>query len=96
MPARPNASRALPPEGERRREPRLRSLIEARAEFSCGMRSFSVIVRNLSAAGALVEADCVATLPHRFRLAIPARGVTREARLRWRGYSAAGLSFESA
>ena len=94
MPARPETCRALPPEGERRRAPRLRSLIEAQAEFPDGLRTFSVMVRNIGPHGAMVEADCLAVLPQRFRLAMPGRGAAREARLRWRSYSAAGVSFE--
>jgi hypothetical protein len=84
------------PQQERRAAPRKRCLLSGRALYSDLKRSRDLTVRNISEDGALIECGHVEELPDQFTLSLPVRGVTHEARVRWRARDQAGLSLGDA
>lgn len=69
---------------ERRREPRLRSLLGGRIRFRRLQSTMDCIVRNIAAHGAMLEFPRTAITPGEFSLHIPQRGETHCARVVWR------------
>ncbi|HVL74097.1 MAG TPA: PilZ domain-containing protein [Beijerinckiaceae bacterium] len=81
------------PDGDRRREPRLRSIIAGRLTFNNGNASVDCTVRNLTATGAKLTVSAAVTVPDAFDLLIPQKGVTRRAQARWRRGDELGVTF---
>lgn len=77
---------------ERRREPRLRSLLGARISFRRLQSSMDCIVRNIAPHGALVVFPRAAVTPQEFSLEIPQRGERRTAKVIWRRHDRAGVA----
>lgn len=83
--------RPVEPTEERRRAPRARCLIAGRVLFPDHARTRDVTVRNRSERGAMLEGVDLKDLPDHFTLALPARGETFRATIRWSHYQAAGV-----
>ncbi|MGH6926352.1 MAG: PilZ domain-containing protein [Propylenella sp.] len=76
---------------ERRREPRLRSLLGGRISFRRLQSTMDCIVRNIAPGGAMVVFPHTAVTPAEFRLEIPHRGETHSAKVIWRKHDRAGV-----
>lgn len=76
---------------ERRREPRLKSLLGGRISFSRLQSTMDCVVRNIAAHGAMVVFPHAAVTPREFRLEIPHRGEVHAAKVIWRTHDRAGV-----
>ncbi len=76
---------------ERRKEPRLKSLLGAKVIFGRRQSVMDCIVRNIGAHGALVVFAHTSLAPSEFTLHIPHRGETYSAKLIWRRHDRAGV-----
>ena len=79
-----------------RRAPRERAFLQAIISFAGGAVSFPCFVTQISASGAKIALDAQISLPEHFHIAIPQKGVDREARLVWRNEVSAALVFDVA
>lgn len=77
---------------DRRREPRLRSLLGGRMNFNDRSSAMSCMVRNVSPGGALIVCSDMFRMPEEFDLNIPLHDETRHARIVWRRSDAAGVA----
>jgi hypothetical protein len=82
------------PTSETRRANRERTFLQARIAFSDGAISSQCMVTQLSTSGARLNVSSSVSLPDRFEIAIPQRGVKFRARLVWRHGDQAGVEFE--
>jgi hypothetical protein len=80
---------------ERRREPRLRSLLGGTIVFGERRRSMECLVRNISPHGALIVFAQSAITPSEFALHIPYRREVHAAKVAWRRHDRAGLSLSA-
>lgn len=80
---------------ERRRGPRMRTLLSGRMYCHSARPSLDCHVRNLSDEGACLKGEGVADAPDRFRLEIPARNRLHGVHVRWRRGDRIGVGFES-
>lgn len=78
---------------ERRKTPRLRTLLGARASFNQQNTTLDCVVRNLSDHGALLVISDAVALPAAFDLEIPHRKRSYNAMVRWRSGDRVGLAF---
>ena len=78
---------------EKRREVRERSYLGASLALNRRSSAMACIVRNLTAAGAMISFSDAVPLPQDIDLVIPARGLNLRARVMWRGDGALGVSF---
>jgi hypothetical protein len=76
---------------ERRREPRLRSLLGGRIAFRRLQSSMDCMVRNIAPHGALLVFPHTAVTPTEFSLQVPHRGETHSAKVIWRQHDRAGV-----
>jgi hypothetical protein len=76
---------------ERRREPRVRSLLNGRMTFNDRQCAMTCTVRNVSENGALIKHSEMFRMPEEFELNIPRHDETRRARVVWRRHDGAGL-----
>jgi len=79
---------------ERRKTPRLRSLLSGRVSFNQQRSTLDCLVRNISDDGALLLISDSIALPITFDLTIPQRQRSYPARLRWRDGERIGIVFE--
>ncbi|SEF67438.1 PilZ domain-containing protein [Bosea lathyri] len=79
---------------ERRKTPRLRSLLGGRVSFNQQRSTLDCLVRNISDDGALLLISDSIALPIAFDLTIPQRQRSYPARLRWRDGERIGIVFE--
>ena len=77
---------------ERRREPRIRSLLGGRMTFNDSQCAVSCTVRNVSETGAMVKLTEMFRMPDEFDLNIPHHDETLRAKIIWRKSDAAGLA----
>jgi|SRR5579872_654628 len=85
------------PPAEVRRAPRERTFLPARISFGeGGALSTQCTVTQLSSGGARLNVPTSVTMPDRFDLAIPVRGLNCRARLVWRRGDQAGVAFDDA
>jgi PilZ domain len=77
---------------ERRREPRIRSLLGGKAVFNRRHSVMDCLVRNIAPHGALVVFPHTSLTPSEFTLHIPHRNETYSAKLVWRRHDRAGVS----
>ncbi len=77
---------------ERRREPRLKSLLGGRISFSRRQSTMDCMVRNIGPHGALVVFPHTSLTPTEFTLHIPHRGEAHSARVIWRRHDRAGVT----
>jgi PilZ domain len=82
------------PTSETRRSTRERTFLQARIAFGDGAISSQCTVTQLSSSGARLNVSSSVSLPDRFEIAIPQRGVKFRARLVWRHGDQAGVEFE--
>ena len=80
------------PVAERRREPRLRSLLSATIKFDDRKCTLDCTVRNISAYGARVVLPDAFRIPDLCELAIPHHDQVHRAEVVWRKGDAAGLA----
>ena len=78
---------------EKRHEVRERSYLGASLALNCRSSAMACVVRNLTAAGAMISFSDAVPLPQDIDLVIPARGLNLRARVMWRGDGALGVSF---
>ena len=77
---------------ERRKEPRLKSLLGGRISFSRRQTRWIASCRNISPHGALVVFPHTSLTPTEFTLHIPHRGETHSAKVAWRHHDRAGVT----
>jgi hypothetical protein len=77
---------------ERRKEPRLRSILGGRISFSRRQSTMDCVIRNIAPQGALVVFPYTSLTPTEFTLHIPHRGETRSAKVIWRKHDRAGVT----
>jgi hypothetical protein len=77
---------------ERRREPRLRSLLTGTIVFDNNKSTLDCTVRSISAHGARVELAEAFRMPERFNLAVPHHDRVHQAEVIWRKGERAGLA----
>ena len=77
---------------ERRKEPRLKSLLGGRISFSRRQSTMDCIVRNIGPHGALVVFPHTSLTPTEFTLHIPHRGEAHSAKVIWRRHDRAGVT----
>lgn len=80
---------------ERRKTPRLRTLLGARACFNQRNATLDCVVRNFSEDGALLVVSDAVALPSAFEIDIAQRQRSYAARVRWREGSRVGVAFET-
>lgn len=80
---------------ERRKNPRLRSLLGARVSFNQQRSTLDCVVRNMSDDGAMILLSDAVALPEAFDLEIPHRQRSYTARVRWRSGERIGIAFET-
>jgi hypothetical protein len=87
-----------PPE-EQSQQPRLsvreRTFLPARIKFGDGALSTQCTVTQLSSVGARLNISASISMPDRFDIEIPQRGVSSRARLVWRKDDQAGIEFDA-
>jgi hypothetical protein len=79
---------------ERRKMPRLRTLLGGRIVFNQRRATLDCVVRNFSDAGALVLLSDAVALPAAFDLEIDHKQRSYGARVRWRSGERIGIVFE--
>jgi len=77
---------------ERRREPRIRSLLNGRMTFNDRRCAMTCTVRNVSESGAMIRYSEMFRMPDEFELNIPRHEETLRAKVAWRRHDAAGLA----
>jgi hypothetical protein len=82
------------PTSETRRSTRERTFLQARIAFGEGAISAQCTVTQLSTSGARLNVSSSVSLPDRFELSIPQRGVKFHSRLIWRHGDQAGVEFD--
>lgn len=80
---------------ERRKTPRLRSLLGGRVVFNQRNSSLDCVVRNISEEGALLLLSDSVALPSAFDLEIMQRQRAYSARVRWRDRDRIGVVFDA-
>ena len=90
-PPRPGSA---PADRERRRAPRLRTLLGGKLVHSGGLFSMNCVVRNLSDTGARISLPPSAGAPDTFDLIDLKHGVAFACRVVWRQYPLVGVAFE--
>jgi hypothetical protein len=80
---------------ERRRNPRLRTLLGGTVCFNQRRSTLDCLVRNLSDEGALLLLSDAVALPSAFDLDIAQRQRSYNARVRWRDGGRVGIAFEA-
>lgn len=81
---------------EKRPATRIRTIMNGRIIFNNRSATLDCLVRNLSETGAKLEVSGAVTVPERFELDIPRKGVRRRARMVWRREGEMGVAFEDA
>lgn len=87
-----------PPKGQppqERQSVRERTFLPARIKFGDGVLSTQCTVTQLSAVGARLNISASVSMPDRFDIEIPQRGVSNRARLVWRKDDQAGIEFDA-
>jgi PilZ domain-containing protein len=80
---------------QNRKTDRKPSYLGGRISYNQDMWSEDCIVRNASKTGAKLSVADPRTLPDQFKLAIPSRGETFRARIKWRADNQIGVEFEN-
>lgn len=78
-----------------RKTDRKPAYLGGRISYNQDMWSEDCIVRNASKTGAKLSVADPRTLPDQFKLAIPSRGETFRARIKWRADNQIGVEFEN-
>lgn len=78
---------------ERRTNARARAFMQGRIIFNNGATTLDCTVREYSDTGARIECSGAVTLPDRFELFVPRKGLTRPARIAWRRDGQIGVEF---
>jgi hypothetical protein len=81
-------------EAERRRSPRMRTLLAGVVAFNNRCSTYDCTIRNASEIGALLKFPRAVLLPPTFELEIPARQKKLMARIVWRREDAIGVAFD--
>lgn len=79
---------------ERRMSPRHRVLKGATLSFNQGYGAFECLVRNLSPSGARLSFGDASHVPPAFDMTIKGESARRSAKIRWRGRTDVGVSFD--
>lgn len=82
-------------EAERRRSPRMRTLLAGVVAFNNRCSTFDCTIRNTSDTGALLKFPRTVLLPPTFELEIPARQKKLTARMVWHSENAIGVAFDN-
>ncbi|NJO54676.1 MAG: PilZ domain-containing protein [Bacteroidales bacterium] len=77
---------------DRRRHPRLRSLIGGRIIFNDGNSTLDCVLRNISAGGAMIVCSAAVSLPQTFDLALPSKNRRLRVCLVWRREDQLGIA----
>ncbi|WP_170263291.1 PilZ domain-containing protein [Blastochloris sulfoviridis] len=77
---------------DRRRHPRLRSLIGGRIIFNDGRSTLDCVLRNISPGGALIACSAAVSLPEIFDLLLPSKNRRLRVRLVWRHEDQLGIA----
>ena len=77
---------------ERRKEPRVKSLLGGRISFSRRQSTMDCVVRNVAPHGAMVVFPHTSLTPSEFMLHIPCKGETHAAKVIWRHQDRAGVT----
>jgi hypothetical protein len=80
---------------ERRKEPRLKSLLGGRISFSRRQSTMDCLVRNIGPHGALVVFPHTSLTPSEFTLHIPCKGEAHSAKVMWRRKDRAGVTLSN-
>jgi hypothetical protein len=80
---------------QQRQSVRERTFLPARIKFGDGVLSTQCTVTQLSAVGARLNISASVSMPDRFDIEIPQRGVSNRARLVWRKDDQAGIEFDA-
>lgn len=80
---------------ERRKKPRLRSLLGGRVSFNQKSSTLDCVVRNVSEDGALLLISDSIALPNAFDLDIARHQRSYVARIRWRDGEKVGVAFDA-
>jgi hypothetical protein len=78
-----------------RQSVRERTFLPARIKFGDGVLSTQCTVTQLSAVGARLNISASVSMPDRFDIEIPQRGLSNRARLVWRKDDQAGIEFDA-
>ncbi len=76
-----------------RRSPRERAFLQARLSFAHGAVSFPCVVTQISANGAKLSVSDDVSVPDRFQIEIPQRGIDCPAEMVWRRNGQVGVVF---
>ena len=77
---------------DRRRHPRLRSLIGGRIIFNDKRSTLDCVLRNISPGGALIACSAAVSLPETFELMLPSKNRSLRVRLVWRHEDQLGIA----
>ena len=77
---------------ERRRHPRLRSLIGGRITFNNSYSTLECMLRNTSQGGAMITCSSNAVLPRVFELFLPTKNRRMRMRIVWRDADRIGVA----
>ncbi len=88
----PNARHPMAPIADRRKAPRLRSLLSGTIVFDDHNSTMDCTVRNVSAWGAKIMLPDAFRVPDEFNLVIPHHDQTHRAKVIWRKGESAGLA----
>ena len=80
---------------DNRKTARQPSYLGGKISYNQDLWSEDCIVRNASKTGAKLSVADPRTLPDQFKLAIPSRGETYRARIKWRADNQIGVAFEN-
>ena len=80
---------------ERRRHPRLRSLIGGRITFNHDCSTLDCVLRNISAGGAMLACTSHVVLPRVFELFLPTRNQRMRVRVVWCDADRIGVALPS-
>lgn len=80
------------PETDRRREPRLKTLLGGIIKFDDHVSTMDCTIRSLSAYGGRIELSEAFRIPDAFDLAVPHHDQTHRAEVMWRRGDRAGLA----
>jgi hypothetical protein len=78
---------------QKRRSPRIRTLLRARLVYQNGDCSVECVVRNISDHGAKIGVTTSLTLPDQMNLLIPQKGMNQRVRVCWRHADEMGVEY---
>jgi hypothetical protein len=81
---------------DKRKSPRMRALLGARARYDQRRVTLDCVVRNISDGGAMLVVPTTVPLPNAFELEIAQRRQSYAATIRWRRGEKIGVAFDAA